>query len=862
MLDGSQGVAETGRAESGTTMGGSCSEGYCDRTLRLEKELTRWKREESALRDLERRYLAILDSPLLIFMVLFKGRVLFMNRRGEEFFGFSLRERPRFKLTDYVAPGFVTSVDEVFSPDEGEAPSTRRLAFPIHSEDGRERLIECAFVPGFYQGMAVHFTTGHELVPPRKEATEDSFADLLLREREDLLLCGMDGEGAVVLMTEGFRKESSTIWGVAASEGERLPGLRQSMSPSDPFRLAFDRACAGEPATTSIEAGEALYRCAFTPVYTRNGEFKGVSLLLSDTGEQCRLERELYNEARSFDRLFSSSSDMMLVTKIVDGRALRCSSSLLSWTGFPEDELPALTDMDLGIFADQGHRDDLVEAIRGGNRMDTFEAEIRMASGDVARASVLVSTITTGGAESLLYVLHEIPEEPETPEAEEDAERFEIPEVPEERAAVATSDPSDAGFFGSLFSESEDALLCALDADGAVVFMTKGFEFASTALWGGHPGPGESFVDMLPDDVQGELFRTALDRAGRGEATRVGQESGELYLFFSVAPLHGDDGRVSGFTIVAADRTSHRELERERRAEEEKFRRLFMSSSEMMMISLEDGRVLQCNKAFLKKLGRADSMVAGRAPEDLGLVMDAESKRSLLRRLDEEGAIRDGRILLRSSKGESIPVSFSVDRIVSEGRPCLLYIFSTMSREIPPELHAPPDVEGLREPAIGAEPEQETGVPERLGFERLLNAEIDLTRRYKRNMSLILIYLDGIEGVTADLGTEAKEALLNEFAASVKGRIRITDYLGRWRADSLAVLTQMSGPLAFQEAEGIRELVAGMRLLKDGRMTASIGVAEFRRTMKVEEFTGRAEKALEDAKKAGGDRTILAPFVP
>jgi len=115
-MKGNEPVApEGGDTRSQAVRGVSCAEGSCELVQRLEKELARHKREEPVLRDMERRYLALLDSPLLVMMIVLDGRVLFMNRRGEEFFGFSIRERPRFPLLDYVAPGCAASVEQVVS---------------------------------------------------------------------------------------------------------------------------------------------------------------------------------------------------------------------------------------------------------------------------------------------------------------------------------------------------------------------------------------------------------------------------------------------------------------------------------------------------------------------------------------------------------------------------------------------------------------------------------------------------------------------------------------------------------------------------------------------------------------------------
>ncbi len=58
------------------------------KTIQLEKDAARWKREEAALRDMERRYLALAENPLAVLLVLSGERVTYMNRCGETFFDF------------------------------------------------------------------------------------------------------------------------------------------------------------------------------------------------------------------------------------------------------------------------------------------------------------------------------------------------------------------------------------------------------------------------------------------------------------------------------------------------------------------------------------------------------------------------------------------------------------------------------------------------------------------------------------------------------------------------------------------------------------------------------------------------------
>ena len=99
-----------------------------------------------------------------------------------------------------------------------------------------------------------------------------------------------------------------------------------------------------------------------------------------------------------------------------------------------------------------------------------------------------------------------------------------------------------------------------------------------------------------------------------------------------------------------------------------------------------------------------------------------------------------------------------------------------------------------------------------------------------------------------------------ELSTLVKSRIRSTDFLGRWSEDGLAVLTPMSGRVAAQMADKIRDMISHFDFVFQRRLTASFGIAEFRKDMDGDSLALTAEKALEDAKRAGGNKARLAPM--
>ncbi len=348
-----------------------------------------------------------------------------------------------------------------------------------------------------------------------------------------------------------------------------------------------------------------------------------------------------------------------------------------------------------------------------------------------------------------------------------------------------------------------------------------------------------------------------MERARRGEVVRIGRESGDSFFSFSLSPVFDAPDRASAFLLEAKDLTALRALERDCRAERDKFRHLCEASSEMVFVaSVSTGAILQCNQTFLSRLGLAEASVLGRTLEELGLFADgARSARFLLE--PEDTSAERMELELLSSSGEVLSFDASVRRVEFGEDDLLLYVLAEKPGTVP----APSAVEPSRPPLEDAPSEVErAGVPGREEFLRLLDLELGLTRRYKRNMSLILVGLDDPGKPGEALGIENRERAFGEFLSALKGRLRLTDHIGRWDLGVLAVLTPMSGPIALQEAVAIRELASRIRLRGEADFKPSVGVAEYRVDLSTGELVKKAEEALAAARRAGGNRIVLAPF--
>lgn len=551
-------------------------EALIQQTIRLEKDAARWKREKTALRDMERRYLALVDVPFLVFVILCDGRVKYLNRKGEELFGFSLREKPKFDFMDYVAPGYCDSVERLLVPAEDAPIWNNRLSFPIVSVDGLQKWLDFAVTPTEYQGEPVLLGVGYEITAP----------------------CGT----AVV-----------------------------------------KQAC------------------------------------------------------------------------------------------------------------------------------DGFTLE-----------------------------------------------------------------------------DQRDVLLCVLDDKATPMEMTDGFRSLSADIWGKIPERGVPLSVLFPDDARSDAFRFAMEKALAGERTEVGHEAQGRFFSMVLSPLYDGAGAVTGATLALSDKTEERRLQRAIRSGEEAIRRLIAVVPQPMAVFSADRAVLlECNGPFLARIGSSRDDVTGKHVDDL-LPALGEQWANLASATQAEGILRD---FAAKAGGESLIVTAGcVDMAAGRGIVVVLHDAAQKRSAV---------VEDRR----GADTDPLLGIPSRKGFEQSIATETERARRYRGSLALILLDVDRFKSMKEGLGQEVAEKMLKELRATVKSRVRSTDFLGRWGEDQFAILTPMSGYLAHQTADKIRDMIRHYQFIPDRIVTCSFGVCEFRKGMTDEEFMQKTEDALAEAKRAGGNKVVLSPLM-
>ncbi|HID83106.1 MAG TPA: diguanylate cyclase [Chromatiales bacterium] len=152
-----------------------------------------------------------------------------------------------------------------------------------------------------------------------------------------------------------------------------------------------------------------------------------------------------------------------------------------------------------------------------------------------------------------------------------------------------------------------------------------------------------------------------------------------------------------------------------------------------------------------------------------------------------------------------------------------------------------------------------TGIYNRQRFETLAAQEIEVSRRYKRPLSLIMFDADNFKSVNDSHGHIAGDRVLKLIAELVSSHLRDADIFSRWGGEEFIILvpeTDQKG--AAELAEKLRHIIANHDFNIGQTITCSFGVTQLETENEIEELTHQADIALYTAKRQGKNRVEVS----
>lgn len=145
-----------------------------------------------------------------------------------------------------------------------------------------------------------------------------------------------------------------------------------------------------------------------------------------------------------------------------------------------------------------------------------------------------------------------------------------------------------------------------------------------------------------------------------------------------------------------------------------------------------------------------------------------------------------------------------------------------------------------------------TSIYNRRKFNKLLASEVERSKRYQTNLSIIMCDIDHFKKINDTYGHDVGDKALQVFSEKINKNIREIDMFARWGGEEFMILMpNVSIDDACSVAEKLRKVITSTEVKKLDSITASFGVTDLHEDETAESFIKRVDLAMYKAKNNG-----------
>ncbi|EGV16595.1 diguanylate cyclase/phosphodiesterase with PAS/PAC sensor(s) [Thiocapsa marina 5811] len=380
---------------------------------------------------------------------------------------------------------------------------------------------------------------------------------------------------------------------------------------------------------------------------------------------------------------------------------------------------------------------------------------------------------------------------------------------------------ANAAFLTAIRQTGENALGKSLqEVEGQGPLSDLVYRNLGRCLDGGHP-------------VVDDIYESGPDGQAR---------ESEVRLF----PHRDHEDKVTGIVVNIRDVTSVRDSERRLLQSAV----VYAATSDGVLMTDADGRIVAVNAAFSRITGYAEAEVLGRKPNLLNSHWHTKSFFTRMwRRLVKQG-VWEGEIWNRRKDGEIYLQRLHIRRVL-DGRGKVTNFVGVFA-ERPVSANGPKHVEYL------AHYDPLTKLPNRLLFDSRLAYAMDPARRNRTPVALFLLDLDRFANINASLGHQIGDELLRAVGLRLRETIRPADTLARLSGDQFGLLFEgiQTQTEAQEIARRIRSALQAPMTVRGHQVfvTMSMGIAlEACASNDTDVMFAHAATALSNVKHGGRD---------
>ncbi len=625
------------------------------------QDITERKRAEKTLRESEERYRILAAASFEGILLTENGRLIDANEQFSAISGYEPEEMIGLEISSMIPlEDFPRVIQNI------ESGVNSAIEHDLIRKDGSLRSVEAHGRTLEHKGRRLRLTVIRDI-------TERKLADQVLRETEERLRLALDAAGfgafdyhpqsGKLLWDETLKH----IWSIKADEDLTLSCMLEGVHPEDRVRVTeiFEQAISPEGDGSylaeyrivwpdeSIHWNKAIGRVHFTGEGEKREAARVVGIE-QDITERKQAEESLRKSEERF-RLALRNAPVSVAAQDLDLRYIwaynQRTAPLEGIVGnldseiFTHEEAEMLTAIKRRVIEENIEIREQMWLDRPSGRifLDVSFAPIHDEAGQVTGVGIATVDLT-----------------------------------PIKLADVA-------------FRESEDRLQMALSAaqagvwswniqTGEIVWSPENYSLYGLDSDHGLPVYSDWEQCVHPDDLgpTNQAIRDAVERRTpeyHSEFRVIHPKLGVRWILGVGRVEFAPDGTPFRMFGINLDITERKQAELALNESEEKYRRLFHSSPDSVILaSFEEGHYLEVNDSFCRLIGYTKEEIVGKTALELGIWADLEQRMAIRDILSRTGRISDFPCRLRAKPGDIKDVLLSVENIEVHGQVCMLSV--------------------------------------------------------------------------------------------------------------------------------------------------------------------------------------------
>lgn len=150
-----------------------------------------------------------------------------------------------------------------------------------------------------------------------------------------------------------------------------------------------------------------------------------------------------------------------------------------------------------------------------------------------------------------------------------------------------------------------------------------------------------------------------------------------------------------------------------------------------------------------------------------------------------------------------------------------------------------------------------TGIANRHRIDEWLENKLEDSKEMHMCFSIIFFDIDHFKEVNDSYGHKIGDSVLIELAELIQRNLAKRDFFGRWGGEEFIVITDVSGNDAVKLAEHLREKVEEHAFQGVGRLTASFGVTDSKKSENIDSLLCRVDEGLYQSKNYGRNKVSM-----